>query len=161
MELFIINVQEQSKPCTLVMELFDALDGLEGITVHTQLPIHPPGRKRAVDYDTCVAFSGPTQGCFKLGEEAMYICKQYRAVKYVHDSSEFYAIYSATHDTCGAWNIVRQLLPAPEELFNCPTRRLVDSQTTRGTLFVDTSKKAALLDAADLSDNGVLRVARR
>lgn len=164
MELFLINITDPAQPCALVKDIQFALDGLAGIIIHTQLRINQPGRIRASDYDDGhIAFSGPTDDCFRLGNEAVYICRQYRALRYVHESSQFYAIFKATQDTGGAWNVVRQLLPAPEEVYNCPIRRVVEclGHDTFGTLYVDTSKKRALLDAEDVSNHhGAVSISR-
>lgn len=141
----------ETTPCGLITEIRNTLDGLGGIRIHTTVQVHATDRVSPEDYEKKILFSRkPATGkCFELGDTSMFVCDGYSAARFLHKNTEFYALFKADL-TDNAWNIVKHLLPPPEEVYNCSQGvHCAPATKVHSTLFVDTSCKRALLDKVD------------
>lgn len=111
--------------------------------VSTRLPVHARERSSPSDYESMVAFSFPAARTFGLPGLPVFIDDSYTAARF----KDVYAVFKRDL-TSNPWNVVRSLMPLPDEIINGETRLATTPRT--GMTYVDTTKKAALFDKEDV-----------
>ena len=144
MNVYILSFNTSENP-KVMKEIADMVGRPDGAIVHTSIEIYSRNRSQVSDYDNMICFSFSAPRTYKLHNLPVYVDDKYTSVYYAKD--DLYAIFESDL-TQNLWNIVRLLMPAPDEILNCKKKYLTSRPAS--VTFVNTKTKSSVFDKQDV-----------